>query len=266
MAGIPSRLTSPCSESVSGTARRRYWASIPVRPGSRSDSSRSAADIVRERDSGAGSPPLAQGTTMGLRSCVLARSPRTNAASTGPLTSCAAARTPAKPPLPPETDTSVIVFLSSRSANRRASSSRTAVPDSSAAAPSPAESRCATTRSVRADRPSRLAMTVSRSASPSIVGSVVLKRLTSAKPVASRRAATRSASAVSCALPGRRLGKRSAKSRMVVNARCVSNASVAWVVVLPRGTSSSEKASTSAATSAGRKAARYTRWSNTPPL
>ena len=60
------------------------------------------------------------------------------------LASCDSSRAaPASPPLPPLVETSTIVRLVSRAANTRASSSSAAVPDSSAASPRAAASRCA---------------------------------------------------------------------------------------------------------------------------
>jgi hypothetical protein len=95
-AGSPAASTTPCPETVSGTARRIHWPDARAPPGLPPASARTAASTVRCSASGAGSDDVDHGTTHGLRTRTPARSPRTSTASTGcPAVPRAHARAPA---------------------------------------------------------------------------------------------------------------------------------------------------------------------------
>ena len=113
-AGSPARAASPCSETVSGSARRAHWPIAREPPACTPVSRRTALSSVRRSAIGAASSPLDHGTIHGLRVPRPARSPSTIAASTGPSATSANARAPAAPPLPPEVETSTSVAERSR--------------------------------------------------------------------------------------------------------------------------------------------------------
>jgi hypothetical protein len=151
---------------------------------------------------------LDHGVTSGARTVRDARSPSTSTAPTGrPDSSRARSAAPAAPPLPPLVETTVSVWRAATPPKMRVNSSRTAVPDSSASAPRPAASRCATTTICSSIVPGRRAMTVRRLWRPSIV---LAWRCT----VRTRKLAARICAAISAAMrlsasePGRRSAKR----------------------------------------------------------
>ena len=133
-------------------------------------------------------------------------SPSTSTASIGWSSAARAhARAPVKPAVAPDVETSTSVLESSRARKRRASSSSTAVPDSSARPGRPSASRWATTTTRRLDRPERTPTTVS---TPAARSCVTLKAGRSVSSGAASVSRTRSASAASSAEPGARSGKR----------------------------------------------------------
>ena len=155
-AGRPPRAASPCSETVSGSARRAHWPIAREPPAWAPTSRRTALSSVRRSPIGAASRSLDQGTIQGLWMRLPARSPSTIAASIGsPAALSANACAPALPPLPPEVETSTSVEDRSRTLNTRASSSSAAVPDSSASAGEPRASRWAITTMRRLESPGR---------------------------------------------------------------------------------------------------------------
>ena len=151
------------------------------------------------------------------------------------------------------------------------------MPDRSATAGPAGASRWATTTTERLDRPCLAATTSSSSVPPRMESPGKRTRRTPAgvvKPLETNSCATRSASRASPAEPGRRSGNAAASPRSDARgggssgpkARAAWKASGARVVVRGRPGSVSENATTNSATSAGRNAARYTRWSSTPPF
>jgi hypothetical protein len=271
-------LTSPCSETVSGSARRAHCALAREPPGWDPTSARTAASTVRRQPCGDGEPPFDHGTTHGRVGRSAARSPSSSTPSID-SGSCARAHAPAPaaPPLPPEVETSTSVLRRSRPIRRRspgtpgsavsrerkmrASSSSAAVPDSSASPGAASASRCASTTILRPERPGRTPSTVSSPVVPSTVRAWSWRRETR-NPAPRSVDATRSARAASPVLPGRRSGNAAASSiselRMPVPlyARAPSKASAASRVVAGRGRPSSENATTKTASRAGTKAAR----------
>ena len=280
-AGRPSRLTSPCSLTVSGTALRIHCALAREPPGSRPVSCRIATSTVRRQRSGGCSRPLDHGTTQGLAVTREARSPSTSTASILAGSAVRAhSRAPAAPPLPPEVETSTSVLRRSRPIRRglpgsavgasplgsrvrkiRASSSSAAVPDNSARPGVESASRCARSTIRRSDTPGRTPTTVSSVRSPSTVAPSARVRST-AKPAARSPRATRRASAASPGEPGRRRGKLSPSSNSeprtdgAPNARAGSNASAIVRVRSADGRPCSANATTNSAIRAGTKAAR----------
>ena len=235
--GSPARSTSPCSETVNGSARRAHWAVARWRPGSSPDSARAASSTVRTKPIGGWSRPLDHGTTHGLRAFAEARSPSTRTPSISDGSALRAhSRAPAAPPEPPEVDTSTSVRRRSRpmSCGRpgssvpsawltrvrktRASSISAAVPESSASPGEDPASRWARTTICRGERPGRMPCTVSMSASPSIVRPVLELRRT-CMPEDFKTPATRSASARSPSEPGRRWGNAAPSSSSESRAR-----------------------------------------------
>ena len=198
-------------------------------------------------------------------------SPSTITPSTGPPASLFAhARAPAKPVVAPEVETSTSVLRSSRALSTRASSSSAAVPDRSAR---PGPSRWASRTMRRSDCPGRVAITVVRS--PPRLGVTVRRTVNGARSPASSGAlkacSTRSAMRSSSDDPAVRSGKAFARPlsdcgsgfSALPNARSLENASVGSVLRAGSGRSASANAATNSATSAGRKAVRYTRASST---
>ncbi len=268
-AGRPASATTPCPDTVAGSARRTHCASARLPPGRAPTSARTAFSTVRWSASGDGPEPSDHGTTQGLTTRRPAMSPSTSTASIGWSSAARAhARAPVKPAVAPDVETSTSVLESSRARKRRASSSSTAVPDSSARPGRPSASRWATTTTRRLDRPERTPTTVSTPAARSCVTVKAGRSVSSGAASVSR---TRSASAASSAEPGARSGKRRPSSvselrsalRPPPNARSPSKPCTACGEVAGDGRSSSENAATNSATSAGRKAARYTRTSST---
>ena len=97
-AGRPPRAASPCSETVSGSARRAHWPIAREPPACAPTSRRTALSSVRRSPIGAASRSLDQGTIQGLWMRRLARSPSTIAASIGsPAALSANACAPAPP-------------------------------------------------------------------------------------------------------------------------------------------------------------------------
>ena len=255
-AGSPARAASPCSETVSGSARRAHWPIAREPPACTPASRRTALSSVRRRPIGAARSPLDHGTIHGL--CVVrpATSPSTITASTGsPAVDSANARAPAAPALPPDVETSTSVEESSRTLNTLAISSSAAVPDNSASAGEPSASRCAMTTIRRLDSPGRTPTTVSSAVFPRTVRSSLVERETR-KLLARNVSATRSASARSASEPGGRDGYCSPRSLSSVYARPPSNPAGAKGVVTAAGRSASEKAAMNSAIRAGANAAR----------
>ena len=255
-AGSPARAASPCSETVSGSARRAHWPIAREPPACTPTSRRTALSSVRFTPIGAACSPFDHGTIHGLRVRRPATSPSTITASIGSsATDSAHARAPAAPPLPPEVETSTSVDDSSRTLNSRAISSSAAVPESSASAGEPSASRCASTTIRRLERPGRTPTTVSSSCGPRTVRSSVVRRDTR-KLLARNVSATRSARARSASEPGGRSGNSLPRSPSSVYARPPSKPAGANGVVAPPGRSASEKAATNSAIRAGTNAAR----------
>ena len=153
-----------------GTIRCTSWPSALGAPGSIAAWSLIASSTVLASTSGADPSPSEYGTTIGRRTTVPPRSPRTIAASSLAGSSPRSWATPALPPLPPLVEASTIVRWVSREANTRASSSSAAVEDSSAFAGPRAASRWATiTIGVSLVEPGRTATTLVSVRSPSIV-------------------------------------------------------------------------------------------------
>ena len=113
-AGRPWGTTSPCSPTVSGTARRVHCASEDGPASGSPVSSRRAVCTVFCSSIEEIPSALDHGTTWGPRSFVPAMSPSTSTASTGPPGWRANSRAPASPPEPPLVETSTSVRRSSR--------------------------------------------------------------------------------------------------------------------------------------------------------
>ena len=155
------RRSAPCSDSVTGSARRTHWPTARGPPASARVSRRTAACTVRSRPSGGGArtypsttPPTA--CRAGCPPCRRARSRRP------PGRPPPRAPTRARPRsrcVAPVVETSTSVLSRSRDLNTRPSSSSTAVAESSAL---PGASRLASTTIRRSDAPGRVAITVCR--------------------------------------------------------------------------------------------------------
>ena len=219
IAGTPTALNGPCSPSANGNASRENSVNARGSPASSPVSVFTAASAVRRSCIGESSASEDHGKAIGLRSCWEARSPRTITASgsRSAAGSCSAScRAPATPPVPPLVDTSVSVRCVWRPPNTRPSSTRAAVPDSSASALRPAASRCATTTIPGPGRPTRVATTDSSVRSPSIVSPWKRRTTTLLQPLPRlqneprKLRCTEAATPMSPASPGRRSGKRPA--------------------------------------------------------
>ncbi len=252
-------MNGPCSPSVSGKARRASCTAGVTPPGRRPVSCMTAASTVRRSASGASAVDDDHGTTNGRLVRVPARSPSTSTASTGvvpsPPYSCASRCAEASPAVPPLVDASTSVRPSVRPPSTRANSNSAAVPDSSARAPRPSASRCATTRTRRLEKPARSPTTVSSCLLPSAVWAVN-ERTPTRKPFARSVAPTRCATSRSPAEPGRRRGAAVASASSWPKAAAPSNASGASEVVSGRGGSRSEKPASTSANRIGRNPAR----------
>ena len=197
-------------------------------------------------------------------------SPSTITPSTGPPASdFAHACAPAKPCWEPEVDTSTIVLSSSRDFSTRANSSSTAVPERFA---SPGPSRLAMTTIRRVENPARVATTLIRSRSRATTTSrrTVNAARSPRSSGASKTCWTSCARAASPGEPAVRSGNAAAipcsdcgSGVPEPKARSALKTSVGNALRAGVGRSASANAATNSATSAGRKAVRYTRASST---
>ena len=167
-AGMPRAPKGACCPKVNGKAR---CANCPPRPVKEFDSelcAASAAATVLRSPVGATAWRVDHGRTIGCWRWVLARSPRTSTASTGPARSAASRMAPAVPWVPlVEASTTLRCRVSpSRS---RASSISVAVPDAAATAGGPRASRGATITMLPLSVPGRTPTTFSSGTVPSTV-------------------------------------------------------------------------------------------------
>ena len=167
-AGMPLAPKGACCPSVNGKAR---CANCPPRPVNEFDSELCAASAeatVLRSPVGATSWRVDHGRMIGCWTWVLARSPRTSTASTGPARLAASRIAPAVPWVP-LVEASTTLRCSVSPSRSRASSMSMAEPDAAAVAGAPRASRGATITMLPLSVPGRMPTTFSRGTVPSTV-------------------------------------------------------------------------------------------------
>jgi hypothetical protein len=254
-ASMPSGSSTPAAPGAIGKVRRPNCANAPSECGTEPSSSRSDAATVRSSPTFPRPTAFDQATTSGPLERAAPRFDSTTTATTfeGSEICSAKRRAPASPSWLPSTDASTSVFCDARPSNTRANSMSAAV---SAALPVSSgtsdASRAASTTISLFEAPGRRPITLTRRVPFSSKRSIVVGNL------CDRNACfTRDATAASPGRPARLSGVVEVMLRTMPTALVPSNrASAARPWSSGRGGVSSENATSTSASSAGRNAAR----------